>query len=171
MKALRPSIYIVSQANQLLRAEKRFRDFEEIVSQTNDQYQRQVLAYTSPFIYEPINCRHSCTVVSIYRDTIAVILLAGAFVDCRKAAGRQSCRSSSLGCAFAGGPRRVQYPAQLSADRDSGVCPCMLGPLFAVALSDQLIKWFQALHQRSHILAQELQVSSAHCFCCSTTVH
>jgi hypothetical protein len=32
----------VVQANQLLRAEKRFKDFEESVAQTNEHYQRQV---------------------------------------------------------------------------------------------------------------------------------
>ena len=31
-----------AQANQLLRAEKRFKDFEESVAQTNEHYQRQV---------------------------------------------------------------------------------------------------------------------------------
>ena len=33
---------VIAQANQLLRAEKRFKDFEDSVAQTNDQYQRQV---------------------------------------------------------------------------------------------------------------------------------
>lgn len=36
------------QANQLVRAEKRFKEFEESVAQTNDQYQRQVRG-PSPF--------------------------------------------------------------------------------------------------------------------------
>jgi hypothetical protein len=30
----------IEQANQLLRAEKRFKEFETSVAQTNDQYQR-----------------------------------------------------------------------------------------------------------------------------------
>jgi hypothetical protein len=42
VSSLAPQCDAIEQANQLLRAEKRFKEFEASVAQTNDQYQRQV---------------------------------------------------------------------------------------------------------------------------------
>ena len=49
----------IEQANQLLRAEKRFKEFEASVAQTNDQYQRQVAM--TPFLY--LFCPHAAAAV------------------------------------------------------------------------------------------------------------
>jgi hypothetical protein len=46
--SLAPQCDAIEQANQLLRAEKRFKEFEASVAQTNDQYQRQVAV--APFL-------------------------------------------------------------------------------------------------------------------------
>ena len=60
-----PQFDTLVQANQLLRAEKRFKEFEASVAQTNDQYQRQVLMTHSSLCLFCFCC-HALTLLQLF---------------------------------------------------------------------------------------------------------
>jgi hypothetical protein len=134
---------IFAQTNQIIRAEKRFKEFEDAAAQTNEQYQRQV---------QPIVC------VIALRCAVVTLLQMFSLREHLLAVEKQRDAKAQEASAWAARSQELQDDCntQLSYQQIE-----IQVPAFAAVLapcSSLTASRLQALHQRCHLLEKELQV-------------